>query len=43
MRKELSKTENTLAWLKHYYAEFNESPHLFVGRYLAMMEKRNND
>jgi len=37
----LNKIENTLAWLKHYYAEFDESPHLFVGRYLAMMKKWN--
>lgn len=28
------KLINTLAWLKHYYTEFNESPHLMIGRYL---------
>ena len=25
---------NVLAWLKHYYTEFNESPHRIIGRYL---------
>lgn len=29
-----NKIMNTLAWLKHYYIEFNESPHLMVGRSL---------
>ena len=29
-----NKIVKVLAWLDHYYNEFNESPHMVIGRYL---------
>lgn len=31
--------ENILAWLKHYNREFNESPHMNIGRLINSLQK----
>lgn len=35
----MTTIELTLAWLTHYYGEFNESPHLMVGRCLNLFKR----
>ena len=34
-----SKIENTIAWLIHYEREFNESPHMKIGRLIKFLQK----
>ena len=36
---EYSTIENTLAWLGHYNREFNESPHINIGRLINLLQK----
>jgi len=35
----LNKVQDCLDWLHHYEEEFNESPHLAVGRLIKMLQQ----
>ena len=35
----MNKIENTLAWLKHYEREFNESPYMSIGKLINLLQK----